>query len=72
MRFFLLIPQFVGLLLSYTTLHHITKTISTLFRDISETFPSQCRSHVVRMSFASRLHLVRIMECNDNVRLLIL
>ena len=56
MRFFLLIPQFVGLLLSYTTLHHISKTISTLFRDFSETFPSQCRSHLVRMSFASRSH----------------
>ena len=40
----------------YLTLHYITKTISTLFRDFSETFPSQSRSHLVRMSFASRSH----------------
>ena len=72
MRFFLLIPQFVGLLLSYTTLHYITKTISTLFRDFSETFPRHFRVNVIRISFACRLHLVRIMECNDSVRLLIL
>ena len=42
--------------LHYITLHYITKTISTLFRDISETFPSQCRSHLVRISFACRSH----------------
>ena len=58
MRFFFVNTAIRRLItiLHYTTLHYITKTISTLFRDFSETFPSQCRSHLVRMSFASRSH----------------
>ena len=70
MRFFLLIPQFVGLLLSYTTLHYTT--LLKQYLHFSETFPRHFRVNLVRISFACRLHLVRIIECNDNVRLLIL
>lgn len=58
-----------------TILHYITPHYTTLLKQylyFSETFPRHFRVNVVRISFACRLHLVRIMECNDNVRLLIL
>lgn len=37
-----------------TILHYTT--LLEQYLHFSETFPSQCRSHLVRMSFASRSH----------------
>ena len=72
MRFFFVNTAIRRLItiLHYTTLHYTT--LLKQYLHFSETFPRLFRVNVVRISFACRLHLVRIMECNDNVRLLIL
>ena len=48
------------------TKENVSKWLSMTFpkhsRYISEIFPRQCRSHLVCISFASRSHLVRIVE----------
>ena len=72
MRFFFVNTAIRRLItiLHYTTLHYIT--LLKQYLHFSETFPRHFRVNVVRISFASRSHVVRIMECNDNVWLLIL